>query len=311
LFTLQAVLVHNGQEVTRGHYVVFTKLVGHPGWALCNDDKVQWVSEMEVLAQEASILIYAQPDAFQYTRTEQLADQIAATVQSGTVILIGTAHHHSDTEASPPSGMEALIRKMTTHDNQPSFAEKSRLKRGIEHRGPHSEGVDPHLHEERGPPSTSSLYTSLPHYRSAMEDQPLKSEKCSSDDQPSDVEKINLGYAEQMNGSTHEKQPTPVIVRSLGSPNSSAGGPSDSYNESPDKCWSKKLDKQFQSTLKQKLFELDLSGNLSAMAARHQSNTTVSALIINRHQSTSCRTGAEPGLVLFAQVVPIPRLEGN
>jgi len=89
-----------------------------------------------------------------------------------------------------------------------------------------------------------------------------------------------LGYAEQMNGSTHEKQPTPVIVRSLGSPNSSAGGPSDSYNESPDKCWSKKLDKQFQSALKQKL-------------------------------SRSDRIGAETGLVLFAQVVPIPRLEGN
>jgi hypothetical protein len=171
---------------------------------------------MEVLTQEASILIYAQPDAFQYTRTEQLADQIAATVQSGTVIHSGTAHHHSDTEASPPSGLEALIRKMTIHDNQPSFAEKSRLKRGIEHRGPHAEGVYPHLHEERGPPSTSSLSTSLPHYRSAMEDQPLKSEKCSSEDQPSDAEKINLGYAEQMNGSTHEKQPTVSRLISAG-----------------------------------------------------------------------------------------------
>jgi hypothetical protein len=192
-FTLQAVLVHNGQEVTRGHYVAFTKLVGSPGLALCNDDKVQWVSEMEVLAQEESILIYDQPDAFQYTRTEHLADQIAATVQSGTVIHSGAAHHHSDTEASPPSGT-----------------------------GPHTEGVYPHLHEERGPPSTSSLSTSLPHYRSAMEDQPLKSEKCSSEDQPSDEEKINLGYAEQMNGSTHEK-----------------------------------LDKQFQSALKQKLSRSD------------------------------------------------------
>jgi hypothetical protein len=90
-----------------------------------------------------------------------------------------------------------------------------------------------------------------------MEDQPLKSEKCSSDDQPSDAEKIILGYAEQMNGFTHEKQPTPVIVRPLGSPNSSAGGPSDSYSESPDKCWSKKLDKQFQSALKQKLSRSD------------------------------------------------------
>jgi hypothetical protein len=55
-----------------------------------------------------------------------------------------------------------------------------------------------------------------------MEDQPLKSEKCSSEDQPSDEEKINLGYAEQMNGSTHEK-----------------------------------LDKQFQSALKQKLSRSD------------------------------------------------------
>jgi hypothetical protein len=165
--------------------------------------------------------------------------------------------NHSDTEASPPSGLEALIRRMTIHDNQPSFAEKSRLKHGIEHRGPHVEGVYPHLHEERGPPSSSSLSTSLPHYRSAMEDQPPKSEKCSLDDQPSDVKKNNLGYAEQMNGSTHEKQPTPVIVRPLGSPNSSAGGPSDSYSESSDKCWSKKLDKQFQSALKQKLSRSD------------------------------------------------------
>ena len=57
--------------------------------------------------------------------------------------------------------------------------------------------------------------------------------------------------------------------------------------------------------------DLDLSGNLSAIDARYQSNTTVSALVINKHQSTSYRTGAETGLVLFAQVVPIPRLEGN
>ncbi len=33
-FTLQAVIVHRGQEVTKGHYVVFTKMVGSPGWAL-------------------------------------------------------------------------------------------------------------------------------------------------------------------------------------------------------------------------------------------------------------------------------------
>ena len=65
--TLQAVIVHSGQEATKGHYVVFTKMIGNPGWALCNDDKVQWVSEMEVLAQEAYILIYVRSDALQIT----------------------------------------------------------------------------------------------------------------------------------------------------------------------------------------------------------------------------------------------------
>jgi hypothetical protein len=85
-FTLQAVIVHNGQEVTKGHYVVFTKMVGSPGWALCNDDKVQWVSEIEALAQEAFILIYGQPDALQLTRVEQSADQITESIQSETVI---------------------------------------------------------------------------------------------------------------------------------------------------------------------------------------------------------------------------------
>ena len=58
-------------------------------------------------------------------------------------------------------------------------------------------------------------------------------------------------------------------------------------------------------------FDLDLGDILSAMAARHQSNTTVSALVIIRHQSTSCRTGAEAGFLLFAKVVPIPRVEGS
>ncbi len=33
-FTLQTVIVHSGQEVTKGHYVVFTKMVGNPGWVL-------------------------------------------------------------------------------------------------------------------------------------------------------------------------------------------------------------------------------------------------------------------------------------
>ena len=74
-FTLETVIVHNGQEVTKGHYVVFTKMVGSPGWALCDDDKVQWVSEMEVLAQEAFILIYTQPNSLQNTRAEQLTDR--------------------------------------------------------------------------------------------------------------------------------------------------------------------------------------------------------------------------------------------
>jgi hypothetical protein len=216
--TLQAVIVHSGQEVTRGHYVVFTKLVGSPGWTLCNDDKVQWVSEMEVLAQEAYILIYGRSDALQNMGIEQLADQRAATGQSGTVIHSGAARHHSDIGTSPLSGLEVL--------------------------------------------------TSLPHHRPAIEDQPSESEKCRSDDQPSETEKNKSGYAEQrpvQDDSTHKehRQPTPVNGRPLahisssGLPNSSAlqstGALRASSNEPPNKCWSKELDQQFQSTLKQKL----------------------------------------------------------
>ena len=151
--TLQAVITHRGQTVTKGHYVVFTKLFESPGWALCDDDKVQWVSEMEVLAQEAFILIYAQPDALQNTKAEQLADQVAATVQPETVIYSGAAHHHSGAEASPLSGLDALIGKMTILDDQPSVEEKSRPEYGIENGGSRAEGVYPHLqiYEERGP----------------------------------------------------------------------------------------------------------------------------------------------------------------
>jgi hypothetical protein len=252
-FTLQAVIVHTGQEVTRGHYVVFTKLVGSPGWALCNDDKVQWVSEMEVLAQEAYILIYVRPDALQNTGIEQLADQRAATVQPGTVIHSGAVHHHSDIETSPLSGLETLIEKMTILDNKPLVFSRA-------------EGVYPHLQKERGP--LGPLSTSLPHHRPAMEDQPSESEKCRSDDQPSETEKNKSGYAEQrpvQDDSTHKehRQPTPVNGRPLahisssGLPNSSAlqstGALRASSNEPPNKCWSKELDQQFQSTLKQKL----------------------------------------------------------
>ena len=55
---LQAVIVHQGHEVDKGHYVIFIKLTHSPGWALCDDEKVQWVSEMEALAQKAFVLIY-------------------------------------------------------------------------------------------------------------------------------------------------------------------------------------------------------------------------------------------------------------
>jgi hypothetical protein len=108
-FTLQAVIVHSGQEVIKGHYVVFTKMVGSPGWALCNDDKVQWVSEMEALVQEEFILIYAQPDALQLTRAEQSTDQITESMQSEKVICNGAAYHHSDTEPNPLAGLETII----------------------------------------------------------------------------------------------------------------------------------------------------------------------------------------------------------
>jgi hypothetical protein len=58
---LRAVIVHQGHKVDKGHYVICIKLTNSSGWALCDDDKIQWVSEMEALVQEVFILVYTQP----------------------------------------------------------------------------------------------------------------------------------------------------------------------------------------------------------------------------------------------------------
>ena len=264
--TLQAVIVHSGQEVTKGHYVVFTKMAGNPVWGLCNDDKVQWVSEMEALAQEAFILIYAQPDAPQLTRAEQPTDQTTASMQPGTVICNGAAHPHSDANTNPLPGLETLVGKTTKHDIQPPVEENSRLEYDIENGGSGAEGAH-HVLEEREPLPTS-LSSSLPHHRSEVDGHPSELEQGSSDDQLSNTEKNSSGYEEQrpaQSGSTHkeQRQLTPARVSPLahnsssGSPNSSVLQSSGEFiascSESPGKCWSKELDQRFQSALQQKL----------------------------------------------------------
>ena len=93
--TLQAVIVHIGQTVTKGHYVVYTKMTGGPGWARCDDDRVQWVSEMEALAQEAFLLVYAPPVVPQKESKKQTADQ-AATVGQPVTLDRGAAQHPKD-----------------------------------------------------------------------------------------------------------------------------------------------------------------------------------------------------------------------
>jgi hypothetical protein len=134
-------------------------------------------------------------NGYRKTRAEQPTDQITESMQSETVICSGAAHHHSDTEFNPLAGLETLIGKTTTHDTQPSVEEKSRLEYDIDNGGSRTEGVYPHLQEERGPLPTS-LSSSLPYHRSAVDDQPSELEKCRSDDQPSDTEKNSSGNKE-------------------------------------------------------------------------------------------------------------------
>jgi hypothetical protein len=111
-----------------------------------------------------------------------------------------------------------------------------------------------HSDIETSPLSGLEVLTSLPHHRPAMEDQPSESEKCRPDDQPSGTEKNKSVYAEQQpvqDGSTHkeQRQPTPVN----GSDLQPTWTLRSSSNVPPNKCWSKELDQQFQSTLEQKL----------------------------------------------------------
>jgi len=265
------VLFRSGQEVTKGHYVVFTKMAGNPGWALCNDDKVQWVSEMEALAQEAFILIYAQPDAPQLTRAEKPTDQTTASMQPGTVIYNGEAHPHSDANTNPLPGLETLVGKTTKHDIQPSVEENSRLEYDIENGGSRAEFAHPHFLGEREPLPTS-LSSSLPHHRSEVDGHPSELKQGRSDDQLSNTEKNSSGYEEQrtaQRGSTHkeQRQLTPARASSLahssssGFPNSSvlqsSGEFSASCSESPGKCWSKELD-QLLSTIDTKALLTEL-----------------------------------------------------
>jgi hypothetical protein len=151
---------------------------------------------MEVLAQEAFILIYSQPDALQLTREEQPTDQITVSMQPETVICNGASHPHSDGETNPASGFKTLIGTTTKHDTQLSVEENSRLKYDIENGGSRVESVYPHLQEERGLLPTS-LSSSLPHHRFVVDDQPSELGKCRSDDQTSVTEKNSSGYEEQ------------------------------------------------------------------------------------------------------------------
>jgi len=72
-FELQAVVVHQGDS-KKGHYIAFIRPSGGPHWALFDDENVKWVQEKEVLAQEATILVYTRPDGVVGTETIIIPD---------------------------------------------------------------------------------------------------------------------------------------------------------------------------------------------------------------------------------------------
>jgi hypothetical protein len=54
------VVVHQGNS-EKGHYITFVKPAEDPHWALFDDHQVQWVQEVGVFPQEATILVYTHP----------------------------------------------------------------------------------------------------------------------------------------------------------------------------------------------------------------------------------------------------------
>ena len=126
---LQVVIVHQGHEVDKGHYIIFIKLTNSSGWALCDDDKVQWVSEMEDLTQEAFILIYTKPDTLGATGTDLTgARVISTTTTPNTVqpVFINADTHKYDASTVSCLGLEELFEEMTIQDTSVE-KEKSRL----------------------------------------------------------------------------------------------------------------------------------------------------------------------------------------
>ena len=106
---LRAVIVHQGHKVDKGHYVIFIKLTNSSGWALCDDDKIQWVSEMEALAQEAFILVYTQPvnpEGRKIGPTEVRTMQPMSTATT----------HEPDASAGSCLDLEGLFAKMNMRD---------------------------------------------------------------------------------------------------------------------------------------------------------------------------------------------------
>ena len=117
--TLQVVIVHQGHEVDKGHYVIFIKLTNSSGWALCDDDKVQWLSEMETLSQEAFILIYTKPDTLGSTGTGLTRARVIPTTTSPNTVqpvITNTDTHKSDASDTCCLGLEELFVEMTIRD---------------------------------------------------------------------------------------------------------------------------------------------------------------------------------------------------
>ena len=63
-YSLQVIVVHQ-RNSKRGHYVTYLKPEAGPFWVCFNDHIVGWVSEKDVLTQEATILIYTRLDRWE------------------------------------------------------------------------------------------------------------------------------------------------------------------------------------------------------------------------------------------------------
>ena len=103
---LKAVVVHKGSSVGKGHYVVYIQPSHGKSWALFDDQTVKWVQEEEVLAQEASLLIYARqppPTLFNASTADQRTTN--TTVSSNTTTSL-QRHGRDNTESGPPGSRE-------------------------------------------------------------------------------------------------------------------------------------------------------------------------------------------------------------